>query len=294
MKRPLLIEMDKAQAEWIIVAYLADDPNMLRVVEGGLDAHVVTGSLISGVPEDIVKAESEVLGHLTDPDLIEKARVEKFPDLMNLAKGFIPRQMTIRQMGKKSNHALDYDMTANRFSLENEVRQRDAKTIVDAYHNIYTGIRGTFHASVIRALEHDRTLINCFGRKRRFLGQYGNDLFKEAYAFLPQSTVADIINVAYCEIYEKETPSGLFHPITQVHDSILLEVYYTSEHQLWEGLKRVEEYMTPKLTYNGRTFTIGTDATAGYSWGEGNMSKLPLNDQYDFRRALERIEDQCA
>jgi len=288
LKRPLLIEVDKAQAEWIIVAYLANDPAMLHIIEQGLDAHAKTGSLISGVSLDIVSEERKALGHITDPSLILKAREEKFPNLEGT--GFIPRNMTIRQMGKKSNHALNYDMTYRRFSLENETPERDSKRIVEAYHSIYPNIRHTFHANVRRDLERNRTLTNCFGRKRRFLGQWSNDLFKAGYDHIPQSTVADLINRAYCLIYEKETPYHTFLPVTQVHDSILLESYYSSTEELWEGLQRINGYMSPTLTYNNHDFVIATDAQGGYSWGEANMADLSLTNYDTFSAQLEELE----
>lgn len=292
MKRPLLIEVDKTQAEWIIVAHLANDPEMLRIFREGLDAHIVTGSLISGVPVERVLEESKMLGHLTDPKLILKAREKHFPDFLDgTYDGFIPRNMTIRQMGKKSNHALNYDMSYRRFSLENETPERDSKLIVNGYHSVYPGIKQTFHARIIRDLERDRTLLNCFGRKRRFLGQWGDDLFKAAYDHIPQSTVADIINRAYALIYKKETPFGTFLPLTQVHDSILLESYYSNGDELWDGLHRVDGYMSPELTYSGHDFTIGTDVKAGYSWGEKNMKDLPLDNKDNFLRELERLEE---
>lgn len=291
MKRPLLIEVDKSQAEWIIVAHLANDPEMLRIFREGLDAHGVTGSRISKVPEDIVKSESDLLGHLTDPKLILAGREEHFSELLTFEGGFIPRNMTIRQMGKKSNHALNYDMSYRRFSLENETPERDSKLIVNGYHSVYPGIRQTFHARIIRDLERDRTLLNCFGRKRRFLGQWGDDLFKAAYDHIPQSTVADIINRAYALIYKEETPFGTFLPLTQVHDSILLESYYSDGDELWDGLNRVNLYMSPTLTYSGHDFVIGTDVKAGYSWGEKNMKDLPLDNKDNFLEKLERLEE---
>lgn len=295
MKRPLLIEIDKSQAEWVVVAYLANDPEMLRVVRDHLDAHAVTGSLISGVPVERILEESALLGHLTDPQLIHEGREEHFPDFLDgTYSGFIPRTMTIRQMGKKSNHALNYDMGYRRFALENETPERDSKRICDGYYLGYPGIKNTFHASVVRSLEKDRTLMNCFGRKRRFLGQWGADLFKEAYSQIPQSTVVDIINKAYCKIYALEVPRHTFLPITQVHDSILVEAYYRDWEELWSGLHRIKEYMTPILEYNGKSFVIDTTFEAGYSWGEENMLSLPVGPYIDtideFKDSLERIE----
>ena len=46
----ILLELDLAGADWVIVAYESQDENMLTIVEEGLDPHASTGSLISGAP----------------------------------------------------------------------------------------------------------------------------------------------------------------------------------------------------------------------------------------------------
>src|SRR5215510_138225 len=127
----MMLEFDLAGAEWVVVAYLANDENMIGVVKSGKSPHIVTGSLISGASEDFVLQEHKLVGSHTDPNTIEMLRRQ-----LTIPPGiFLPRIMSIRQAGKKSNHGLNYNMKYRRFALENEMPEADAEPIVNAYVN---------------------------------------------------------------------------------------------------------------------------------------------------------------
>jgi hypothetical protein len=292
LKRPVLIEIDLKQAEWVIVAYLAKDPNMISVIEEHRDAHAATGSQITSLSEDLIKEESKLLGHETDPDAIERVRASVGGSF--LGAKFLPRTMSIRQMGKKSNHALNYDMTANRFAMENETPLSESRLIVEGYHKGYPGIRGTFHAGIRRQLEVDRTLTNCFGRRVRFLGPWENELFKKAYDFLPQSTVADCCNRGLIYCCHHNATAGVLTPQTQVHDSVLHLGRYHHPSELWDPVQLCVAHMTPELTYGPYTFQLECEAKIGYSWGEDHMLPLPLDSEESFVRAIEELEKNAS
>src|SRR5262252_5768753 len=199
----LILEMDLAGAEWVVVAYLSNDPNMLGVVSSGKSPHVVTGALISGASEEFVLEEHKLVGSHTDPNTIELIRTGlKVPP-----NTFLPRVMSIRQAGKKSNHGLNYNMKYRRFALENEMLEADAQPIVERYVNVaYPGIKD-YWAGVKKELKDNRrTLVNCFGRKVKLRGEWGEELFNQAYSFKPQSTVVDSVNGAMVLAYTDESP----------------------------------------------------------------------------------------
>ena len=125
-----LVELDLSGAEWQVVAFVSNDPNMIEVVRSGKDPHVVTGSLISNAPEDVVVREDKVVDKASEPDLVSRLRADmtELEDIPNL---FLPRAMSIRQAGKKSNHGLNYNMGYRRFALENEMQEGESKTIVE-------------------------------------------------------------------------------------------------------------------------------------------------------------------
>lgn len=277
----VLVELDKAQAEWIITAYASGDEYMIEAIEKGYDPHTRTGQLITGAEYDIIVSENKVVGHETNPDRIQELRQEFFPQL--LASGlFVPRTMAIRQAGKKSNHGLNYGMGYKRFALENELEEREAKRMVEGYHQAYPGIRSRYYSGIQDQLGRDRTITNCFGRKRRFLGRWGPELFNQAYDFIPQSTVADLINIGMVDIYESNDPALKdVQLLAQVHDSILVQIPQKDTDLLSNALFTMGEvYLNPEMTYRGRTFKIKTDYKIGYNWRDMvEISSIPTVDK---------------
>lgn len=282
-------EVDKRQAEWVVVAYLCGDANMIQVIEEGKDTHIHTASLMFNAPPEVLMLDDKLIGHSTDPDAIAALRMSQ--ELIERYAGSFPRTMSARQCGKKSNHGLNYDEGFTQFALINEIEQREAKRIVEMYHLIYPGIR-VWYEHIKRQLMKDRSLTNCFGRKVRFLDAYGPDMWKAAYSMLPQSTVVDSLNQGMVRTYNDESITGTqgcdVDLLSQVHDSLLLQVPLDvlSSSTFIELRQKVHEYVSPELNYNGRSFKIATDDKIGLNWGQFN-SETNLRGM----RAMESIDD---
>lgn len=261
-----LCEIDKAGAEWVVVAYLSGDANMIRVCEEGRDPHLFTASLMFDVTEEQVYEENEVVGHETDPARIEQLRAKYCP--WTKALSFITRNMSMRQAGKKSNHGLNYDEGFRTFALINDLLEGDARRIINLYHRAYPGIR-RWHERVRFKLGKDRTLVNCFGRKFHFRNALGDQLYKQAYAAIPQSTVVDMVNWGIIKIYEDEAPVvQQCQMLAQVHDSLLTQYPLGKPEDFEIFLARANQHMNPTLEYEGREFQIGTDAKIGLTWAD--------------------------
>lgn len=285
----VFVEVDKRQAEWVAVAYLTGDANMISAIEQGIDVHTHTAHLMFNVPYDIIKREHKLCGHETNADKIRELRqadLEIVKAMRDSGKPW-PRTMSLRQCGKKSNHGLNYDEGVNGFAMINEIDQAEAKRIVNLYHEIYPGIR-IWYESVKRQLQKDRTLTNCFGRAVRFLGAWGDSLWKSAYSMLPQSTVVDSLNMGMEEIYEDDELCGISGAnadvLAQVHDSVLMQVpiaYLKIEANFVAFLEKIRHYTSPDITYSGRTFKIASDFKFGLNWG-GFDSKTNLRGMQEF------------
>lgn len=279
----IFLEFDLAGAEWVVTAYLSGDANMIEVINSGKSPHIVTGARISSVEEKVVEAENKIVGNNTDPDVILGLREAHFPELLEMHKAdtiFLPRSMSIRQMGKKSNHGLNYGMKHRKFALLNEVTETDAMPIVHAYSTVaYPGLQDYWKAIREELRTNNRVMYNCFGRKVRLLGEWGHDLFMAAYSFKPQSTVVDTVNDAMCMVYEDEGPLFVQPQLgAQVHDSLMLQhPMYHSDKELiamTEFCLRVKEYITPEIEYNGHKFQIKCDLKVGVSWGHMETIRL--------------------
>jgi DNA polymerase I-like protein with 3'-5' exonuclease and polymerase domains len=290
-----LIELDKAGAEWVIVAHLSNDANMLEVLEQNKSPHIVTGSLISGAPEEFVEMESKLVGNHTDPVTIEELR-EPFKKLIE-PEWFMPRIFSIRQMGKKSNHGLNYNMKYKRFALENEIEEGVAKKIVTLYREVAYPDITKWHTSIENQLREDRTLINLFGRKRRFLDGWGPELFDQAFAFIPQSSVFDLTRVGMVQTYN-DPSLDMYQLLAQVHDSLLYQAPITDTKKVAQDLITIGlEYMNPTLEANSREFTVDTTVKIGLDWGsmwECDLSHDPEKTALSIDKALENIHGKEA
>lgn len=292
----VFLEVDKRQAEWVVVAFVTNDANMIAAIEKGIDVHTHTASLMFNVAPDIIKQDHKLCGHLTDPEMIREIRLADPLIAPNYSSGW-PRSMSLRQAGKKSNHGLNYDEGYRGFAMINEIDEKEAKRIVDMYHKIYPGIR-LWYDNIKRALQKDRTLTNCFGRAVRFLGQWNDQLWKSAYSMLPQSTVVDSLNGGMVAIYEDPELCGVggynIDILAQVHDSILMQVplqWLESKKDFDLITGKISDYTSPDITYNGRSFKIASDYKVGLNWGGENKTRNPLGmveveSHDDFLKAL--------
>jgi DNA polymerase I-like protein with 3'-5' exonuclease and polymerase domains len=265
--------MDKRGAEWIVVAYLSADPNMLRIVQENRDAHSETGSLITGAPIELIQRERKLIGELSEPNRIEELRRLHLPELLEAR--FLPRTMSIRQCGKKANHGLNYDEQFRTFALVNELEEKEAKRIIDLYRNVaYPGIPQWYRDTQDELKANGRVLTDLLGNHCFFMENWGEDLFRQAYAFKPQSTVGRMVNRALSLAINDE--ADFMQPceiLSQVHDNIVAQ--YPLD---WQGMARMcirmNEHMSPSMEYKGRAFALQTDLKVGLN--RASMIEVPL------------------
>ena len=108
-------------------------------------------------------------------------------------------------------------------------------------------------------------LTNLLGRKHRFLDRWGDNLFRSAYAFVPQSTIGDLLNEALVKFYWTYGKDRTL--LLQLHDAMYV-VSPLGEQNRQETIGMLRESMLRPLTYAGEEFTIDVDFAAGPSWGE--------------------------
>lgn len=269
------VEVDLVQAEWVVTAFLSTDQRMLEVVISGRDPHLRTGSLISGAPEDFVELEAEVVGHATDPVEIAKSRKalpREWKDIL-VSDFFLPRNMSIRQAGKKANHGLNYNLQYKTFALYNEMPEADAMRICKIYREVaYPGLTKYYDVIEEELRRNNRTLVNCFGQTLQFMDRWNQKLLNAAYAFKPQSTVGNITNFALRKIYLDNNKEII--PAAQVHDSLLNEHTWSSWDDLAQQVDYVRDRMSTPFEYNSMKYTLKTEVKIGINWGEDGMISL--------------------
>lgn len=235
----LMFNIDLSQAENRMVAYIAPEPKMMHAFETGLDIHTQTAALIFGKqPEDV----SDEPGSSTIGD---GSYSERF-------------------WGKKANHSLNYGLGYRSFALHLEIEEKEAKYIWERYHYAYPGV-GKYHRWVKEALRRNRSLTTPYGRTRIFRDRWGDPLFKEAYSFIPQSTIADKINedgVIY--LYEEVPEADL---LNQVHDSIVFQLPRSlGPKRIAQILRKIVHKLSTPITWRSRRFFIPAEIEVGLTY----------------------------
>jgi len=194
----ILYNADISQGENRVNSHIAPEPTMIKAYQEDKDMHILTASLVFSIPYDQVSDE---------------------PGSSPLGNG----EQSERFWGKKLNFSLWYGMGYGKFALDFELPEHEAKLLHNRWHQVYPGVR-QFWEWVRMQLSKDRTLTNPYGRKRLFLDQWGDELFKAAYDYIAQSTVACKINEQGLEYIWYSDRRQHIDLLNQVHDSIVFQI----------------------------------------------------------------------
>jgi len=265
----ILCECDLAKAEAHVVAYLSQDTNMIESFTSGIDVHSFNASKIFHVPIDQV---------------IEEAKTKK-----------VDQKSTMRYMGKKVVHASNYAMGPQTFSdqLATEeifMSQSECKKLLQNYQDRFPGLK-RWHRSIEEEVQATRTLFNLFGRPKRFLGEMNTALFRNAYSYKPQSTVAELLNRGIIKaVNDPRLGKDGFdlRMLTTVHDSVVFQFHKNQIPNLLNILLIIKDHMTHTFTYKGKSFTIGLDAKIGTQWA-GNTAGIDRFTQEEINEAIKKI-----
>lgn len=177
-----------------------------------------------------------------------------------------------RYLAKRVVHASNYGMGPDKLvklCAEDGVFLSDqqAANLMQRYFMVYPEIKGVYWKYVENEIRFNRILNTPFGRKRAFFGRYDDKLLREAYSYVPQSTVGDLGGKAVVRVYN-EVQLGMVDLgaefLLNVHDSILVQC---DETMVARTAAAVQEAMRIPITLDGRTFEIPTDCKVGRNWG---------------------------
>lgn len=260
-----IIAFDLSQAESWVVAHLANEPNMKRALRDG-DIHTETAGSALFYP------------HVGCPHVWDKNTQTCLLCSRQIIK-------TERYVGKRYNHASSYRMGPERaaqvINKDSDkppyftVTVKQSREFSKAWHNYYN--LKPWWSEIEAKLSATRTLVTTYGRERTFFAAWGNELFKEATAFDPQSTVADHFNGRVHPIIQQ--PGGLLtiyrklvkpyadrRIINQSHDSAMIEFPLTDS--VSDLAEQIEKWMLRPMEIKGEQFTIPVDVEVGERWGE--------------------------
>ena len=229
-----IVQADYVQAEAVVVGYLSGDQKLISLFENSFglrgearkkdyDIHAITAREMFGVKE-ITKEQ--------------------------------------RQIGKMIRHASNYSAGPQVVSIALNTTSSRAKQLIDLYHQANPQLR-LWHQSIQDELRRDRTLVTPLGRRHRFLDRWGDELFRSAYSFKPQSTVGDLLNLSLCKLYEQWGDN--IEIMLQLHDAIYVQV---PDNWVGNAISVMRKEMVQPIEVNHRIMVIDVDFKVGDSWLE--------------------------
>jgi uracil-DNA glycosylase family 4 len=270
-----LVECDQAQAEAVIVAYLANDPIHMDCFRNGKDVHRVTACLLLDRPAS---------------------------DWQQIGK-----PSAIRELAKTCNHELNYNAGPGQFQLTvNESYDPDDPATVKidfttarATRNKYLATRPALTAyweSIKSELKLNRTLVTPLGRRYQFLDAWSDELLRKAYSYKPQCTVGETTNIGICQVLglvdleqemderyklQQEISRLDFFFSLQVHDSTIWQV---RTEQLEAFYPLAMQLLEVPLLVNGYRICVPIEGTASDVW---TKDKKKVRDLGISRKSVE-------
>lgn len=189
----IFFELDLSNADLYVVVWEADDEAMKAALRAKLDSHLQNA-------RDLFK-----LG-ISDEELIKNT-----PANDACAKRFFKQ----RYLAKRFCHGTNYGGSARTMAITCEITIAESETLQKNWFAAHPGIQ-QWHIRTGNQLRQNRTVTNRFGY-RRFFPDRLDEIFPEALAWVPQSTVANLINKIWLGI---DAEIGEAEILAQVHDSL--------------------------------------------------------------------------
>ena len=266
----VVVDIDYRASDDRFIAYEANDPVKIDLVESGKDPHAFHASFFFKVDYDWViagkKAQDPVIVHPITGIRSNTKRVVHGRNFMMQA------ETLYNTMGRESVVA-----TALALGYENGATMSDKELIgvcrqlCDAYDNQKTGlykrIRPWQEELITECVSNGNLLTSAGGVTRYFFGDPSRDnkIQRDMAAFKGQSGTASNINRALLTLFY----SGIIDLNTvilllQVHDSLTFLVH--KDHL--SKIKDIVAVMEAPITINGQQVVIPTDVSVGLTWSK--------------------------
>lgn len=236
---------DLKQAEAMMVAYLARDIKQIEDFANGVDTHSVAASFISDKDYKTIY-EGKMNGD--------------------------PQCKLLRRFGKTVRHATNYRMGKrtlrdNFFKEGFDVSEKECDRMIRAIMSA-TPMVVNWQMETEHEVREKRVLVTPLGRRRYFMGKLTDAIIREAIAFVPQCTVAHVLDIGLDRSYlwlEQQEDPDVMDLLMNIHDAI---VFQSSIDLIYEHARLIGEFMQVPLSIHGRELVIPSDLAVGPNWGE--------------------------
>jgi len=235
-------EADLKGAEAFVVAALCDDEYLFNLMQTGGNVHTYTATEIiwPGLTKEEVekdKKRCKILGVETESKYYQ---------------------------AKKTRHSGNYLIGPYTLGMDLKIPTAEAEMLLQNFYDRSPKL-AEWHSEVEMTMRRNQNvLITPMGRRRQFFGRPGPDLLKEAVAFIPQSTVSDVLNTGLIRVYnELCAVYKCINIILQVHDSILIQHPPEMTMFVYDMMKKL---MKVNLEIKDRKFYIPIELKTGANW----------------------------
>src|SRR5215471_10062890 len=223
----IFVQADSSQAEARVVWLLAGDEDALEMVDT-IDYHAYTAVWFFGENEELFNYDKKKLGY----------------------------EHPIRFCGKTLRHAghlgagpkraaIEVNTSARKYKIPIAITQAIAEQALKIFHHKQPKIQQVFQNGVIECLKNNQRQLTAplpygidapCGGKRTFFERWGDELFRQAFSYIPQRAVSDNTKAAALRI-KKQIP--LIKIVMESHDALLFSIPI-SKIPIWVPIIRKE------------------------------------------------------
>lgn len=186
-----IFDVDLAGADAQVVAYEAEDLDLIEAFRKGLDVHSKNAEDLWGLSYTNLAGDSH-----------NGPKAQR------------------RKQCKQGVHATNYGGSARTISKVLGWTVREAETFQRRWFELHPGIKSRFHGRIESSIRTSRMVTNRFGYRRVYFDRI-ESVFTEALAWVPQSTVAE---VSFRGALALEQACPWVEMLLQVHDSLVFQV----------------------------------------------------------------------
>lgn len=185
-----------------------------------------------------------------------------------VAERIFYRHFTYRDLAKRGGHGTNYYGKPPTMARHLHVVVALIEAFQQSYFAAFPGF-AKWHSWTAEQIQLYQYIQTPLGMGRDFFGRPNDDAtLREAIAFVPQSMVAQLLNLALWRVWAYARDHCQL--LGQVHDAIVIQYKEETEREV---LDKILPMMLTPLRFNGRTMTIPSEASIGWNWQKRKVLK---------------------
>lgn len=273
----VFIQVDQSGADALIVAYLCTHGKFRDLFLHGVKPHVFVALHL--FKEEWAKRLTDInLTPFIEAEPKELKLLPRFTDVDELIKSSDAWKGNERYyaIAKLVCHGLNYGMKPRTFMMNALEKSegsvvltfKEAEYYYNTYHSLFPELE-EWHKWTNEQIYNKRELRNLFGYPRIFTKNMSDNLLRDAYSWIPQSTVGCITNIAYTKVQnlieDHKLPPDC-DLLGNCHDSYLGQC--KEEHATLFASIMKENMEQRLVSPRGEAFKMRSGVSKGLNWGK--------------------------